>query len=146
MAMFLSLSSPMSVQHLVWIQSRIFKVWIAQRSCTAPCLSTAQLSSRSNALPFFLPSLFPKHRFHFHISAESSGSLRVLMQQAEGSEAILWSRSHNTGSHWPPEHLPVGRHQQPYKVWGAQHPPEHLCYKPRESGIQTRGILEKTNS
>lgn len=55
--------------------------------------------------------------FHFHISAESAGSLRVLMQQAEGSEAILWSRSHNTVSHWTPEQLPVGLHQQPYKVW-----------------------------
>lgn len=63
-----------------------------------------------------LPSLFPKCRFHFHISAESAGSLRVLMQQADGSEAILWSRSHNTVSHWTPEQLPVGPHQQPYRV------------------------------
>ncbi|TKS79616.1 LDL-receptor class A domain-containing protein 2 Skeletal organic matrix MAM and [Collichthys lucidus] len=55
--------------------------------------------------------------FHFHISAESAGSLRVLMQQAEGSEAILWSRSHNTVSYWTPEHLPLGLHQQSYKVW-----------------------------
>ncbi|XP_074544676.1 MAM and LDL-receptor class A domain-containing protein 1 [Halichoeres trimaculatus] len=55
-------------------------------------------------------------KFHFHISAESAGSLRVLMQQAEGSEAILWSRSHNTGSHWTPEQLPLGLHQQPYTV------------------------------
>ncbi|XP_069014100.1 apical endosomal glycoprotein [Embiotoca jacksoni] len=55
--------------------------------------------------------------FHFHISAQSAGSLRVLMQQAEGSEAILWSRSHNTVSPWTPEHLPLGLHQRPYKVW-----------------------------
>ncbi|XP_041849179.1 MAM and LDL-receptor class A domain-containing protein 2 [Melanotaenia boesemani] len=55
--------------------------------------------------------------FHFHISPASTGSLRVLMQQAEGGEAILWSRSHNTVSHWTPEHLPLGQHQQPYKVW-----------------------------
>ncbi|AWP03839.1 putative apical endosomal glycoprotein-like [Scophthalmus maximus] len=54
--------------------------------------------------------------FHFHISAESAGSLRVLMQQAEGSEAILWSRSHNTVSHWTAESLLLGLHQQPYKV------------------------------
>ncbi|XP_056247108.1 MAM and LDL-receptor class A domain-containing protein 1 [Seriola aureovittata] len=54
--------------------------------------------------------------FHFHISAESAGSLRVLMQQAEGSEAILWSRSHNTVSHWTSEYLLLGPHQQPYKV------------------------------
>lgn len=63
-----------------------------------------------------LPSFFPKPRFHFHISAESAGSLRVLMQQAEGSEAILWSRSHNTVSHWTAESLLLGLHQQPYKV------------------------------
>lgn len=63
-----------------------------------------------------LPSFFPKCRFHFHIHSESAGSLRVLMQQAEGREAILWSRSHNTVSHWTPEHLPLGLHQQPYKV------------------------------
>ncbi|KAM9845004.1 MAM and LDL-receptor class A domain-containing protein 1 [Aulostomus maculatus] len=54
--------------------------------------------------------------FHFHISAECAGSLRVLMQQADGSEAILWSRSHNTVSHWMPEYLPLGLHLQPYKV------------------------------
>ena len=38
------------------------------------------------------------------------------MQQAEGSEAILWSRSDSTLSNWTPEHLPIGLHQQPYKV------------------------------
>lgn len=63
-----------------------------------------------------LPSFFPQRRFHFYISAKSAGSLRVLMQQAEESEAILWSRSDNTLSHWTPEHLPIGLHQQPYKV------------------------------
>ncbi|KAF7668436.1 hypothetical protein LDENG_00014610 [Lucifuga dentata] len=54
--------------------------------------------------------------FHFHISAESARSVRVLMQQAEGSEAILWSRSHNTFSQWTLEYLPLGLHHQPYKV------------------------------
>lgn len=38
------------------------------------------------------------------------------MQQAEGSEAILWSRSHSTVSHWTAEYLLLGLHQQPYKV------------------------------
>lgn len=69
----------------------------------------------SNTLPL-LPSFFPKRRFHFYISTKSAGSLRVLMQQAEGSEAILWSRSDSTLSSWTPEHLPIGLHQQPYKV------------------------------
>lgn len=63
-----------------------------------------------------LPSFFPKRRFHFHISTRSAGSLRVLMQQAEGSEAILWSRSDSTLSNWTPENLPIGLHQQPYRV------------------------------
>ncbi|XP_015227028.1 PREDICTED: MAM and LDL-receptor class A domain-containing protein 1-like [Cyprinodon variegatus] len=55
--------------------------------------------------------------FHFPISMGSTGSLRVLMQQAEGGEAILWSRSHNTVSHWTSAHMPIGLFQQPYKIW-----------------------------
>ncbi|XP_055359914.1 MAM and LDL-receptor class A domain-containing protein 2 isoform X2 [Betta splendens] len=55
--------------------------------------------------------------FHFHIREESAGSLRVLMQQAEGSEAILWSQSHSTVSHWTATYLPLGPHPQPYRVW-----------------------------
>lgn len=78
------------------------------------------LSYRATLLPnptLFAPSfLLPTPRFHFYIAAERTGSLRVLMQQAEGDEAILWSRSHNTVSHWTSEYLPVGRHQQPYTV------------------------------
>nr|XP_023010426.2 MAM and LDL-receptor class A domain-containing protein 1 [Maylandia zebra] len=74
--------------------------------------SEAQLQSP----PLSPSSPYCQIRFHFHISAESAGSLRVLMQQAGGSEAILWSRSHSTVSHWSPEHLPLGLHQQPYKV------------------------------
>lgn len=86
-------------------------------------MNCSMLSAYSAFLPLLpiqhsplLPSFFPKHRFQFHISAESAGSLSVLMQQAEGSEAILWSRSHNTVSNWTPERLPLGLHQQPYKV------------------------------
>ncbi|XP_068593728.1 MAM and LDL-receptor class A domain-containing protein 1 isoform X2 [Cebidichthys violaceus] len=78
---------------------------------------STQTEARLQSPPLPPSSPYCQILFHFHISAESSGSLRVLMQQAEGSEAILWSRSHNTLSHWPPEHLPVGLHQQPYKVW-----------------------------
>ncbi|XP_037131957.1 MAM and LDL-receptor class A domain-containing protein 1 isoform X1 [Syngnathus acus] len=54
--------------------------------------------------------------FHFHISAECAGSLRVLTWQADGSEAILWSRSRNTVNHWTPESLPLGPHLEPYKL------------------------------
>ncbi|XP_019751859.1 MAM and LDL-receptor class A domain-containing protein 2 [Hippocampus comes] len=54
--------------------------------------------------------------FHFHISAECAGSLRVLTWRADGSEAILWSRSRKTVSHWTPESLPLGPHLQPYEV------------------------------
>ncbi|XP_067330349.1 MAM and LDL-receptor class A domain-containing protein 2 [Channa argus] len=75
--------------------------------------SEAQL--RSPSLPASSP--YCQILFHFHIREESAGSLRVLMQQAEGSEAILWSRSHSTVSHWVAEYLPLGLHQQPYKLW-----------------------------
>ncbi|KAM9349890.1 apical endosomal glycoprotein [Symphorus nematophorus] len=76
--------------------------------------SEAQLQSP----PLSPSSLYCQILFHFHIRAESSaGSLRVLMQQAEESEAILWSRSHNTVSDWTPEQLPLGLHQQPFKVY-----------------------------
>ncbi|XP_074507832.1 MAM and LDL-receptor class A domain-containing protein 1 [Sebastes fasciatus] len=78
---------------------------------------STQSEARLQSPPLAPSSLYCQILFHFHISAESAGSLRVLMQQAEGSEAILWSRSHNTVSHWTPEHLPLGLHQQPHKVW-----------------------------
>lgn len=100
---------------VVLIKIWIFEVWIAQCSPLPPSFYCAALFPIQHSP--LLPSFFPKRRFHFHISAESAGSLRVLMQQAEGSEAILWSRSHNTVSHWIPEHLPLGPHQQPYKVF-----------------------------
>ncbi|XP_077378927.1 MAM and LDL-receptor class A domain-containing protein 1 isoform X1 [Festucalex cinctus] len=54
--------------------------------------------------------------FHFHISAECAGSLRVLTWQAGGSEEILWSRSRNTVSHWTPESLALGPQPQPFEV------------------------------
>ncbi|KAI3374795.1 hypothetical protein L3Q82_021349, partial [Scortum barcoo] len=78
---------------------------------------STQSEARLQSPPLPTSSPYCQILFHFHIGAESAGSLRVLMQQAEGSEAILWSRSHNTVSHWTPEHLPLGPHQQPYKIW-----------------------------
>ncbi|XP_070701014.1 MAM and LDL-receptor class A domain-containing protein 1 [Pempheris klunzingeri] len=78
---------------------------------------STQSEARLQSPPLPPSSPYCQMLFHFHISAESAGSLRVLMQQAEGSEAILWSRSHNTVSHWTPEHLSLGPHQQTYKVW-----------------------------
>nr|XP_020490862.1 MAM and LDL-receptor class A domain-containing protein 1-like isoform X1 [Labrus bergylta] len=78
---------------------------------------STQSEARLQSPPLAPSSLYCQMKFHFHISAENAGSLRVLMQQAEGSEAILWSRSHNTESHWTPEQLPLGLHQRPYKVW-----------------------------
>ncbi|KAK1879509.1 MAM and LDL-receptor class A domain containing protein 1 [Dissostichus eleginoides] len=78
---------------------------------------STQSEARLQSPPLPTVSPFCQILFHFHIRAESAGSLRVLMQQAEGSEAILWSRSQNTVSHWTPEHLPVGLSPQTYKVW-----------------------------
>lgn len=77
---------------------------------------SAQTEARLQSPPLPPSSLYCQILFHFHIGAENGGSLSVLMQQAEGSEAILWSRSHNTVSHWTAELLPLGLHQQPYKV------------------------------
>ncbi|KAL6103987.1 uncharacterized protein ACO6RY_13812 [Pungitius sinensis] len=77
---------------------------------------STQTEARLQSPPLAPSSLYCQILFHFHVSEASSGSLRVLMQQADGSEATLWTRSHNTGSDWTPEHLPVGRHQQPYQV------------------------------
>ncbi|KAM3603666.1 uncharacterized protein V6R79_000320 [Siganus canaliculatus] len=78
---------------------------------------STQSEARLQSPPLPPSSAYCQIMFHFHIRAESAGSLRVLMQQAEGSEAILWSRSHNTVSHWTAEQLPLGLHQQPYKIW-----------------------------
>lgn len=114
MATLLLLSSWNLCRIFVLMQRWIFKIWIAQ--CSPPLLSFYHATLFPLHHSPLLASFFPKHRFHFHISAESAGSLRVLMQQAEGSEAILWSRSHNTVSHWTSEHLPLGLHHQPYKV------------------------------
>lgn len=47
---------------------------------------------------------------------ESVGSLSVLLQEAEGKEVALWSRTLTTAPQWRPEHLPLGQHLQPYKV------------------------------
>ncbi|KAF7222228.1 MAM and LDL-receptor class A domain-containing protein 1-like [Nothobranchius furzeri] len=80
-------------------------------------LGSAQKEAKLLSPPLPPSSPYCQILFHFHIDAQSTGSLRVLMQQAEGGEAILWSCSHNTVSHWASEHLPVGRHQQPYKLW-----------------------------
>ncbi|XP_018531715.2 MAM and LDL-receptor class A domain-containing protein 1 [Lates calcarifer] len=77
---------------------------------------STQSEARLQSPPLPPSSPYCQILFHFHISAASAGSLRVLMQQAEGSEAILWSRSHNTVSHWTAESLPLGLHQKRYKV------------------------------
>ncbi|XP_069366962.1 MAM and LDL-receptor class A domain-containing protein 2 [Paralichthys olivaceus] len=78
---------------------------------------STQSESRLQSPSLPLSSPYCQILFHFHISAVSAGSLRVLMQQAEGSEAILWSSSHNTVSHWTAETLLLGLQQQPYKVF-----------------------------
>ncbi|KAM8850746.1 MAM and LDL-receptor class A domain-containing protein 1 isoform 2-T2 [Spinachia spinachia] len=78
---------------------------------------STQTEARLQSPPLAPSSLYCQILFHFHISGASSGSLRVLMQQADGSEAILWTGSHNTGSRWTAERVPVGRHQQRHQVW-----------------------------
>ncbi|RVE62060.1 hypothetical protein OJAV_G00176900 [Oryzias javanicus] len=73
--------------------------------------------ARLQSPPLPPSSPFCQIQFHFHISGESAGSLRVLMQQAAGGEAILWSRSHNTVSPWTSELLALGLQQQQYQIW-----------------------------
>ncbi|KAM4557404.1 apical endosomal glycoprotein [Fundulus diaphanus] len=80
-------------------------------------LGSTQAEAKLLSPPLQPSSPYCQLLFHFHISPGSTGSLRVLMQQAEGGEAILWSRSHNTVSHWTSEHLPIGLFKQPSKVW-----------------------------
>ncbi|XP_031666604.1 MAM and LDL-receptor class A domain-containing protein 2 [Oncorhynchus kisutch] len=65
-----------------------------------------------------LPSLSPYCQilFHFQMRGKSVGSLTVLLQEAEGKEVALWSRTLTTAPQWRPEHLPLGQHLQPYKV------------------------------
>ncbi|KAM8838449.1 MAM and LDL-receptor class A domain-containing protein 2 isoform 2-T2 [Synchiropus picturatus] len=82
-------------------------------SVRSPTQSEATLQSP----PLPPSSPFCQISFHFHISSECAGSLRVLIQQANGSEAIVWSRSHSTVPNWTPESLPLGPHLQPFKVW-----------------------------
>ncbi|XP_061588557.1 MAM and LDL-receptor class A domain-containing protein 2 [Cololabis saira] len=79
-------------------------------------VASVQSDARLQSPQLHLSSPYCQILFHFHISAESAGSLRVLMQQAEGGEAILWSRSHSTVSRWTPEHLPVSLYPEPYKI------------------------------
>ncbi|KAK5602804.1 hypothetical protein CRENBAI_025076 [Crenichthys baileyi] len=80
-------------------------------------LGSTQTEAKLLSPPLQSSSPYCQLLFHFHISTGSTGSLRVLMQQAEGGEAILWSRSHNTVSHWTSAQMPIGMFQQPYKVW-----------------------------
>lgn len=129
MVTFLLLSSLMSAKYLFWYKSCM--------NCSM--LPTAPVFLPLNCLPnpTLLPSFFPKPRFHFHISAASAGSLRVLMQQAEGSEAILWSRSHNTVSHWTAESLPLGLHQKRYKV--------HALFPTKQLNIYVSIFMQRTH-
>ncbi|XP_072296914.1 MAM and LDL-receptor class A domain-containing protein 2 [Eucyclogobius newberryi] len=79
----------------------------------SPSQTEARLQS-----PILSPaSLYCQLQFHFYIKTEASGSLRVLMQQEGGREAILWSRSHSTGAQWTPENLMLGPQQNNYKIW-----------------------------
>lgn len=107
---FLPLLSLIFVKYLFWYRV----VWVVQRSSPPPSFYHATVFPIQHSP--LLPSFFPLPRFHFHIREQSAGSLRVLMQQAEGSEAILWSQSHSTVSHWTAAYLPLGPHHQPYKV------------------------------
>lgn len=79
----------------------------------------------------FLEPNFPyfllRTRFHFHMGAGSAGNLSVILQKGENRK-LLWSRSSSTSIEWVPEHLPLGKQDQPYRVchsecvWNTKHP------------------------
>ncbi|XP_061879772.1 MAM and LDL-receptor class A domain-containing protein 1 isoform X1 [Entelurus aequoreus] len=87
--------------------------FMSVNSSQASGLSEARLQSPT--LPPSSP--YCQIQFHFHISSECAGSLKVLTQQDDGSEAILWSRNRRTARHWTPEFVPLWTHLQPHKVW-----------------------------
>jgi len=45
----------------------------------------------------------------------SAGNLSVILQKGEDRK-LLWSRSSSTSVEWVPEHLPLGKQDQPYRV------------------------------
>lgn len=66
-------------------------------------------------------------RFHFHMGAGNAGNLSMILQKGEEDRKLLWSRSISTSTQWVPEHLPLGKQDQPYRVcqcqcvWDAKH-------------------------
>lgn len=55
--------------------------------------------------------------FHFHMGTGCARNLSVILQKGEDDRKLLWSRSSSTFTQWVPEHLPVGKQDQPYRVW-----------------------------
>jgi len=61
------------------------------------------------------PYYILRTRFHFHMGTGSAGNLSVILQKGEDRK-LLWSRSSSTSVEWVPEHLPLGKQDQPYRV------------------------------
>ncbi|KTF88459.1 hypothetical protein cypCar_00023854 [Cyprinus carpio] len=53
---------------------------------------------------------------HFHMGAGSAGNLSMILQKGEEDRKLLWSRSISTSTQWVPEHLPLGKQDQPYRI------------------------------
>ncbi|KAG7253038.1 hypothetical protein CRUP_022838, partial [Coryphaenoides rupestris] len=76
--------------------------------------------------------------FHFHMSGGlGAGSLAVLMQQAEGGGATLWSRSHNRAPRWTPDRLPLGQQHHPYKSCPTYLADHHLLNRKSPAAMRT---------
>ncbi|XP_067219288.1 MAM and LDL-receptor class A domain-containing protein 1 isoform X1 [Chanodichthys erythropterus] len=68
---------------------------------------------QSPSLP--ISSAYCQLLFHFHVGAGSSGNLSVILQKGEDRK-LLWTRSNSISTEWVPEHLPLGKQDQSYRI------------------------------
>uniref|UniRef100_A0AAY5KAR3 MAM domain-containing protein n=2 Tax=Esox lucius TaxID=8010 RepID=A0AAY5KAR3_ESOLU len=77
--------------------------------------SQSQMEARLQSPAPPSPSPYCQILFHFQMRGKTVGSLSVLLQEVEGRERELWSRTLPTAPQWRPEHLPLGQ-LLPYQV------------------------------
>ncbi|XP_056333186.1 MAM and LDL-receptor class A domain-containing protein 1 isoform X2 [Danio aesculapii] len=88
---------------------------------TGHYMQTNIIDPSKNEAVFQSPSLpvssaYCQLLFHFHMGTGCAGNLSVILQKGEDDRKLLWSRSSSTSSQWVPEHLPVGKQDQPYRI------------------------------
>ncbi|XP_073714301.1 apical endosomal glycoprotein [Misgurnus anguillicaudatus] len=68
---------------------------------------------QSPSLP--ISSAYCQLLFHFYMGGQGSGNLSVLFQ-TEDDKKLLWTKSRSSLTKWVPELLPLGKHNQPYRI------------------------------